>query len=238
MTTVGQPMKHILIADDHTLFRRGLSLVLQNIFEGVDIIEADDADSALKQISEIQSFDLILLDLSMPGMEDLQGLEAIIEKAGKTPTAILSAHQNPQSIRMTIEKGAKGYLLKSFSEESLRHALALVMAGEVFVPSSILMSGNGDHGDPVQVSKHSKENNPLQSLTRRQNDVLRLIMKGQSNKIIARSLGLYESTVKAHIQVILEKLNADNRTHAAMIASEWLGNNEGSEDSGPQETGT
>lgn len=219
-------MTKVLVADDHTLFRRGLALVLQNIFENLEVLEAIDAHEALALIGDHHDFDLVLLDLSMPGMEDLQGLSTITSSPGETPVAILSAHKDAKSIRATIELGARGYLLKSFSEDSLRHALALIMAGEIFVPSSILAAGFDDVRDPVFISDSSKGRNPLQNLTRRQQDVLNHVMEGKSNKLIARELGLYESTVKAHIQVILEKLQADNRTHAAMIAAQWLENTE------------
>jgi len=220
-----QQLNKVLVADDHTLFRRGLAMVLKNILGDIDVIESADADNALALIMDNQKFDLILLDLGMPGMENLEGLEAIINEVGDTtPVAILSAHQDSQSIRTTIEVGARGYLLKSFSEDSLRHALALIMAGEVFVPSSVLSSDQARRNEPAFISERNKNVNPVQNLTRRQRDVLNLIMRGQSNKLIARSLGLYESTVKAHIQVILEKLHADNRTHAAMIAAEWMEN--------------
>jgi DNA-binding NarL/FixJ family response regulator len=216
----------VLVADDHTLFRKGLALVLQNIFEDLEVMEAIDAHEALALIGDHPDLDLALLDLSMPGMENLQGLSTITSSTGKTPVAILSAHQDAKSIRTTIKLGARGYLLKSFSEDSLRHALALIMAGEIFVPSSVLAAGFDDVRDPVFPSDNSKGRNPLQNLTRRQREVLNHIMEGKSNKVIARELGLYESTVKAHIQVILEKLQADNRTHAAMIAAQWLENTE------------
>lgn len=217
-------MTKVLVADDHTLFRRGLALVLQNIFGDLEVFEAVDANEALTLVAGHPEFDFVLLDLSMPGMEEFQALSTIAKEAGESPVAILSAHQDAKSIRRSIELGARGYLLKSFSENSLRHALALIMAGEVFVPSSILATGPDEEQYPVIASSAIQDNNPLQSLTRRQRDVLNLIMGGKSNKLIARELGLYESTVKAHIQVILEKLHADNRTHAAMIAAQWLEN--------------
>lgn len=212
------------MADDHTLFRRGLALVLQNIFDDLEVLEAIDANEALALITGHSDVDLVLLDLSMPGMGELHALASIVNECGKSPVAILSAHQDAKSIKATIELGARGYLLKSFSEDSLRHALALILAGEIFVPSSILSVEYEEVQDMVSANDESQIRNPLHNLTRRQRDVLNLIMEGMSNKLIARELGLYESTVKAHIQVILEKLHADNRTHAAMIAAQWLDN--------------
>jgi len=217
-------LKTILIADDHNLFRHGLKLVLKEIVGGVDILEAGDFDTVRSTLAGREPVDLVLLDLSMPGMDVNDELSALCQSLAPVPVVMLSAYHDKETVRKSIEAGARGYLLKSFTEESLRFALGLILSGEVYVPSSVL-SGNGE--TDVLPPKRSKAStaasgpNPLSALTKRQHDVLMLIMQGQSNKSIARTLGVYESTVKAHIQVILQKLKADNRTHAAMIAREW-----------------
>lgn len=112
--------------------------------------------------------------------------------------------------------------MKSFSEATLKLAIGLILTGETYVPSSVLDSSDDDLSISTPVLFSGDAATPLDSLTHRQRDVLMLVMQGQSNKLIARELGILESTVKAHIQVILQKLNADNRTHAAMIAKEFL----------------
>ena len=211
----------ILVADDHTLFRRGLKLVLAKLFDGVDVVEAGDCDEALAALSEHPEIDLILLDLSMPGMEGFEGLERIREQAPEASVVMLSAYKDTAGIRDSIRRGARGYLLKSFNEDSLKHALSLILSGETFVPSSIFAEGDGVAPiiAPGAEGTEFSPDNPLSTLTKRQRDVLVLMMDGQSNKMIALNLGLLESTVKAHVKVILNKLNAANRTQAAMIGA-------------------
>ena len=223
--------KAILIVDDHALFRSGLRLVLESAFEDISVSEARDVDSALscidQNISHGNAFDLILLDLSMPGMDNLEGLKSIHNKVPDTPLALLSAYPDVKYIRQSIQYGAKGYLLKSFTEASLKLALSLIMSGEIFVPSVVCKDTR-----PISSQKIRNETIPgtnsdiLQSLTARQFDVLRLIVEGQSNKNIARNLGLMESTVKSHVKVIFEKLNVKNRTQVAMLATSLFTRNE------------
>lgn len=228
----------ILVADDHTLFRRGLKLLLAKLFDGVDVVEAGDCEEALAALRDNPEIDLILLDLSMPGMEGFDGLERIREQAPDASVVMLSAYKDTAGIRESIRRGARGYLLKSFNEDSLKHALSLILSGETFVPSSIF--AEGDEPAPVSMSggeaAEFSPDNPLSTLTKRQRDVLALMMDGQSNKMIALNLGLLESTVKAHVKVILNKLNAANRTQAAMIAAALgLPHGEGGGDPSPPE---
>ena len=225
----------ILIADDHALFRSGLNLLLHRLYDGIDVVEACDVAQTLDALEAGPPVDLVLLDLSMPGMNTWDGLDAVREKAGAAPVVMLSAHQDAAAIRASIEAGASGYLLKSFTEDSLRHALALILAGETYVPSSALFQS--ENGGPERTASgppvgNADPANPLATLTKRQHDVLMLVMRGYSNKAIARELGVYESTVKAHIQVVLQKLHAENRTHAAMIAREWAGSSTPADPSG------
>jgi two-component system, NarL family, nitrate/nitrite response regulator NarL len=211
----------VLIADDHTLFRRGLRLLLSSLYDDIDAVEAADADGALRIANEQADLDLVLCDLAMPGMEQLKGLQALAQRLPKAPIVILSAISNPDDIVRTIESGARGYILKSASDETLKHALSLVLAGETYIPSDAFLDRQrrwvGSAGNPpLRLSS----DNPLSTLTPRQRDVLTLLMGGQSNKEIARNLGLLESTVKAHVKIILSKLNVANRTQAAMVAAD------------------
>lgn len=217
MKTGFSPVK-ILIADDHTLFRRGLSLVLSKMYDQVEIAEASEVDAALAEL-ERGGCDLILLDITMPGMENLRGLDELRRRFPKVPVVILSAAGDTETIRNAIERGARGYVLKSSSDTALKHALSLALAGETYIPSSALMAGSR-RGFSSEAAQRFPEDNPLSGLTERQLDVLTLLMRGLPNKEIARSLGLLESTVKAHVKVILDKLAASNRTQAAMIAAE------------------
>lgn len=212
--------KRILIADDHALFRRGLTLVLRQLFAGIQVLEARDVDEALGLIDAEAAPDLVLLDLAMPGMEQFSGLTAIRERLPDVPVVILSAVTQSEDILETMKRGARGYVLKSASDRVLKHGLSLVMSGETYFPSHIL----AERGEQLRALARGPcapegATNPLDSLTERQHDVLALLMDGQSNKEIARNLGLMESTIKASVKVILKKLDAVNRTQAAMIAA-------------------
>lgn len=207
----------ILIADDHTLFRRGLSLLLDRLYPGVELLEATDVPSALDLGQSLQDCDLVLLDLAMPGMEGLAGLERIRHAAPEARVVMLSATSDAEAVRRAIGQGACGYIPKSSTDEALRHALSLVMAGEIYVPASVLQEMNAPRGE---AHDDLPEDSPLRRLTGRQRDTLELLVRGLSNKEIARELGLLESTVKAHLKVILKKLGAANRTQAALLATQ------------------
>lgn len=217
-------LNRILIADDHALFRQGLKLVLEKIATDSTVFEAASIDEARHLAQQEGDFDIVLLDLSMPGMDVGDGLKSFCCELEPCPVVILSGFHEKDDVTAAIAAGARGYLLKSFSEDTLRLALELILAGEVYLPSIIL--GQQQSVSPSRMPILSPETgfagSSLEVLTPRQRDVLMLVMEGKSNKVIARELGVLESTVKAHIQVILQKLNAENRTHAAMIAREIL----------------
>jgi len=206
----------ILIVDDHTLFRRGFSLLLQRLYPEAEIEEASDVTTALEVARRIAA-DLVLLDLAMPGMEGMSGLEQLHEVLPLAAVVIVSAISDSDRIREALERGARGYVLKTINDAALKHALSLVMSGETYVPAELLQE-RSLRGLVGPGGKGGAEN-PLANLTDRQRDVLGLLMTGQSNKEIARDLGLLESTVKAHIKVILNKLSVANRTQAAMVAT-------------------
>lgn len=205
----------ILIADDHALFRRGLTLLLLQLYPQAEISEATDVAGALALGDRLAQQDIILLDLTMPGMDGLVGLDRLRQAAPAARIVMLSASADLDAIRRAIAAGARGYVLKSGSDETLRHALSLVLAGEVYVPPVVLAEMDRPRG-----GSELPADSPLRTLTERQRDTLELLVLGLSNKEIARQLGLLESTVKAHLKVILKKLGAANRTQAALLATQ------------------
>ncbi len=205
----------ILIADDHALFRRGLALLLDQLYPDAELLEASDIAAALALGERLTQLDVILLDLTMPGMEGLAGLEKLRQTAPTAHIVMLSASADLDSIRKTLAAGARGYVLKSGTDETLRHALSLVLAGEIYVPPVVLSELDRPRG-----GSELPADSPLRSLTERQRQTLELLVHGLSNKEIARHLGLLESTVKAHLKVILKKLGAGNRTQAALLATQ------------------
>lgn len=213
--------RRILVADDHALFRRGLELLLQRLFPEAAIIDVADANKALQAISEQGPFDVVILDLAMPGMNGVAGVRRFVEAQPASPVIMLSAYAESDEIIECIGLGVRGYVPKSSSEEVLEHALSLVLAGEVFIPSTAVSKLNASaHRDLPAELAGLAEDNPLRQLSARQRETLALMIEGHSNKEIARKLGLLESTVKAHVKVILKKLSAQNRTQAALIAAD------------------
>ncbi len=213
--------RRILVADDHALFRRGLELLLQRIFPDSGVLGVADANKALQAIGDEGPFDVVILDLAMPGMNGLAGIRRFVEAQPASPVIMLSAYAESDEILECIGLGVRGYVPKSSSEEVLEHALSLVLAGEIFIPSTALskLSANAQRNLPAELAGLA-EDNPLRQLSARQRETLALMIEGHSNKEIARKLGLLESTVKAHVKVILKKLSAQNRTQAALIAAD------------------
>jgi DNA-binding NarL/FixJ family response regulator len=209
---------NVLIVDDHALFRRGLSLILAELFDDASIREAGSADEAIGLVSgENAQFDLVLVDLVMPGMNGLEGIRLLREHLGDTPVVVVSSSEDLSDIRSALDRGARGYVLKSSAAEVLGHALPLILAGEVFVPA-IALSGSGSlasrTGEVPGRAQRPGRNEA--AMTPRQTEVLTLLAQGQSNKEIARNLGMPESTVKVHVKAILQKLGVKNRTQAAI----------------------
>ena len=196
----------ILIADDHDLVRDTLGEYLKKE-GGADVVSASSLNEALNICDNDSAFDLLVLDYNMPGMDGLSGLNKAMEKAQGTPVAILSGNAPHSVAQEAIDRGAIGYLPKTMTAQSLVHAVRFMMAGETFFPVSHIVS--------------QKQDNPVsKQLSKREVEVLNGLCQGQSNKEIAKELGLQEVTIKLHVRTLCRKLEAKNRTHAAMIAKE------------------
>jgi DNA-binding NarL/FixJ family response regulator len=209
---------NVLIVDDHALFRHGLSLTLAELFDGASISQAGNADEAIALVSgQSRRFDLVLIDLVMPGMNGLEGIRLLREHLGDTPVVVVSSSEDPSDIKSALERGARGYVLKSSAAEVLGHALPLILAGEVYVPAIALSRGEILASRAAEAGGSGKPARPAEkAMTRRQIEVLKRLVRGESNKEIARGLGMLESTVKVHVKAILYKLGVKNRTQAAI----------------------
>lgn len=196
----------ILIADDHDLVRETLSAYLENQ-GGAEVATASNLQESLDVARAGKPFDLILLDYNMPGMNGLQGLSEALRADLGAAIAILSGSAPNTVAQEAIDKGAIGFLPKTLPAKSMVNAVRFMAAGEVFVPVSLLQSEDDDNPIAKQLSK-------------RENQVLSGICRGLSNKEIARELDLQEVTIKLHVRTLCRKLDAKNRTHAAMIAKE------------------
>lgn len=213
----------ILIADDHSLVRQGLKLELLELSAEATILEAADAGTVYEVLSGHPDIDLVILDLHMPGANELDLLSSLCNKYPDIPVVVLSAAESPRIMQRAIDRGAAGFIPKSAANEVLLSALQLVLSGGVYIPSQMI--GETPHGthtsqDNTGAPRRSTSLRPV--LTDRQNDVLQLLSGGDSNKVIARKLGLSEHTVKIHLTAIFKTLGVSNRTEAA-IASRELG---------------
>jgi len=197
-----------LIADDHPLVRDALARTLRGVEPGVEIVEAGDAPGAIALLQQ-QAVSLLLVDLQMPGMDGVTGVRRLRALFPTVPLVVVSAEQDPATVRAAFAAGAVAYLPKSESPELLQQALRLVLAGGTYTPALALADLHGDAAAPRP---------DLHSLTPRQRDVLRGLSRGLPNKLIARELGLSEGTVKIHIAAVLRALRARNRTEAVVLA--------------------
>lgn len=195
----------ILIADDHDLVRDVISLVLEQE-DDITTAVASDFQDAAKKICDDGPFDLVLLDFTMPGMNRLDGLERAMELNQGKPVALISGTADRDIAERALAMGAAGFLPKTLPGQSLVHAVRIMMAGEQFAPIKFMIE-RMEEEEPSLASK----------LSERERQVLEGIGQGLSNKEIARELELKEVTVKLHVKTLCQKLDARNRTHAAMI---------------------
>jgi DNA-binding NarL/FixJ family response regulator len=202
----------VLLADDHALFREGMKHILLGLEDNVEIIDAANYDEARTAVREQAPFDMALVDLSMPGLDDFQGLRNLIEEIGDVPVVVVSAMEGGAEIRRAMDCGASGYVPKTLDSNVVLSALKLVFSGGVYLPTSLL----GAEDDSGSDRRGEGGKGPL---TPRQCDVLDLMAKGYSNKEIARTLDLAEGTVKLHVTALLKALDVSNRTQAVIKAS-------------------
>lgn len=199
--TSAEPMR-ILIADDHDLVRDTIAMFLEA--EGMaEIVSVENLDAAIEATDNTGSFDLVLLDFNMPGMDGLQGLGRMKDANDGRPVAILSGTATPQIAKDAIAAGAAGFVPKTLGAKSMVSAIRFMAAGETFVPYEFMQQADAK---------------TVANLTERETEVLRGLCEGKSNKEIARDLDLQEVTIKLHVKTLCRKLDAKNRTQAAMIA--------------------
>jgi DNA-binding NarL/FixJ family response regulator len=209
----------ILLVDDHTLFREALLHVLRQFDSTAVVIEAATAREAIRLAAHYHDLDLILLDLTLPGLNGLSALPELHELRPTAPLVILSASEDSVDVRQALEAGAMGYIPKSSSSHEMITALRLVLAGEVYVPPAMLAALEGLEAASVEVTGAAVEEGGVNGLTHRQLAVLRLMAQGLSNKGICKRLNVAEGTVKLHITAVMRALNTCNRTQAVIEAT-------------------
>lgn len=214
----------ILVVDDHTLFRRGLTALLSRDPQFEVIGDAADAGEALRRVQELAP-DLILLDNHLPGVNGVDVLPALREAAPQARVLMLTVSEDERDLAAALRGGACGYLLKTIEGDSLAAAIRRVMRGESIVADEMtgkLIAAYRDAASAPDHDPHAREiavATPFDALSPREFDILRGIARGASNKEIGRNLGIAETTVKNHVQQVLRKLNVSSRVHAAVIAT-------------------
>lgn len=197
----------ILIADDHNLFRDGLQLLIESQYPDTRFSTSNTLTDAVAKIENGPAFQLIILDLHMPGMESIESIRNTCELAGAAPVMIISGKENSSISSACLAAGASAYIPKSSDSDIILSGIQAVLSGATFFPRDQALAPGND---------------PLSRLTGRKRKVLALLAEGCSNKEIAERLFLTEGTIKQYVSDVLYELGVDNRTQAGMKARELL----------------
>ena len=240
----GPATLQVLLIDDHTLFRRGLRMLLRDLDASLDVSEASHLDEALGLVGS--SFDLILLDMNMPGQNGPGMIPLIRETFASAAVVVVSGEDSPVVIRAAITAGAAGYIPKTSTPELMLGALRLVLAQGVYLPMELFAgtaaamvrapaftaspaagvptAATSAAGVPAAATPAAPAN-PLAPnapfLTARQWEILRQALRGVPNKVVAERLGIAPGTVKSHLSTIYRALNVRNRVEAVYVVAKF-----------------
>ncbi len=207
----------VLLVDDHTLFRSGIKALLQRYPEFDVVGEASDGVEGIKRVSALLP-DVVLMDLNMPGLSGLEAVQLIAQDTPQVNVVMLTVSEDAEDLAEALRAGARGYLLKNIDADFLVQAIRRAANGEPVMAESmtakLMQQFLNISAVPVVVQPEKDK------LTPREREILLLLARGESNKEIARALGVAESTVKIHVQSILKKLNLTSRVQAAVYAVE------------------
>ena len=215
----------ILVADDHWLILEAVQIKLAELGSGVEFILAMSAKELLEV--DLTDVDVALIDLSIPGAIDYSHIDELRERQPTLPVIVFSGSEEPAVMRAVLERGVLGFIPKAYSPNVMLSAVRLVLAGGVYVPPMMLqvMSAElgAEHTQLGVATAYERTGPPTmeslrQVLTARQVEVLQLLSQGKPNKLIGRSLGISEGTVKIHLAAIFRALNVKNRTEAVVAA--------------------
>lgn len=204
-------MIKIMIADDHSMIREGLKQLLELEGDMMVVAEASDGEECLKKLNTC-SPQVLLLDINMPNVNGLQVLQELKNKKDKPKVLILTVHNEVDYLLKAVEIGVDGYLLKDSESSELKKAIQIVANGESYIQPDLIPSLN------AKMIEKNTDNDKIQSLTKRELQVLKLLSIGNYNKEIAEELGISERTVKNHVSNIFKKIDVTDRTQAAVFS--------------------
>lgn len=201
----------VMIADDHSLIREGIKQLLE--FDGsLEVIaQAADGNETLEVLSEVKP-DILLLDINMPNMNGLDVLQELKRKHSDMKILILTVHNEVEYLLKAVDIGADGYVLKDAGSDELKDAINRVINGEQYIQSSMIPAMNS------RIINRDIDKEKIDSLTKREVEILKQIAGGRFNKEIAESLDITERTVKNHISNLFKKIDVNDRTQAAVFA--------------------
>lgn len=200
------------MVDDHALVREGLCQILKGLDEQIEVLEAPHCARAFELAQQHHGLDLVLLDYHLPDMNGLEALAIFGKKHPELPIVMLSGSVNPQIMRQVMAQGAAGFITKSGKSQELLAILRRVLDGEIYMPTDLIEQA----GQPP-MEDASTGYLPLQ-FTRRQEQVLYLLMEGRSNKDISEALNISDETIKTHISAILRGFGVKTRVQAVLAA--------------------
>jgi DNA-binding NarL/FixJ family response regulator len=220
LTGEGMGKIRVVLADDHPVVREGLRTMLASTPDIEVVAEATDGLEAVDKSLETQP-DVVLMDLRMPSLDGLEATKRIKSQLSSTAVIVLTIYDNDAYIVDAVRAGAVGYLLKDTTRDLLIHAIRAVTSGGMLVKPSLLREAMASLSNGTTGEHHKGKSGAishLDDLTRRERDVLRLVVLGRSNKEIGQELSISEDTAKKHVQTIMLKMGVSDRTQAAVKA--------------------
>lgn len=231
-----------LVADDHELIRQGVKGLLRGLDPGAQFDEADSWETLAAAARPDADHDLAIVDLHMPGMSGAASLEILLKENPALPVVVLSAEESPDEMRAVLAAGALGFVPKRQPASVMLKAIELVLSGGAYVPMEALsLLGTREAIPPAAPANSAAapaaslteplaqgaalqphQQHLLENLSPRQQDIMRLVHRGWTNKMIARELGVAEGTVKVHLSVIFRALGVHNRSTAIAVINGWL----------------
>jgi len=206
----------ILIADDHELYRDALSILIQRLDKAAEIHLSSSYDELLAFARSENDWDLMLVDLNMPGLSYYDGIAQLTDAHPSTPVIVVTSSEDPKDTQLALKAGALGYMSKAMKSSDMLNAIQLMLNSGISIHPTHELANDSSSTHAIS------EPALLDKLTPRQQEVLKRLCEGESNKRIALNLDLSEHTVKLHVRAILQALNAENRTQAVIVAKRLL----------------